>query len=246
MQRRLAIATALGILAASAIVSAHAEERAIVVELFTSQGCSSCPAADRLLGQMAQNPGIVALSLPVDYWDYLGWKDTLANPRHTARQRGYARGRGDRDVYTPQAVINGTLQTLGSDKPAIEAAIRATQADPATPAVAVKVSVSRGEIDVAVPASPRPVPEAEVWLCELARAVPVEIGHGENSGRTIVYHNVVRRWVRLGTWDGAHHSFQFPTEKLAHDGTDAIAVLVQKGSIEHPGPILGAASQSLN
>ena len=188
----------------------------------------------------------MAMSLPVDYWDYLGWKDTLANPRHTARQRGYARGRGDRDVYTPQAVINGTLHTLGSDKPAIEAAIRATQADPATPAVTVKLTVTGGEIDVTVPTSPRPVPETEVWLCELAKAVPVEIGRGENGGHTIVYHNVVRRWVRLGTWDGAEHSFQFPTEKLAHDGIDAVAVLVQKGSIEHPGPILGAASQSLH
>src|SRR5438105_4380360 len=83
-----------------------------VVELFTSQGCSSCPAADRLIGELAQDPAIVSISLPIDYWDYLGWKDTLADPRHTARQKAYSKVRGDREVYTPQAVVNGMLHAL--------------------------------------------------------------------------------------------------------------------------------------
>src|SRR3954467_13863223 len=102
--------------------SAQAEPRA-VIELFTSQGCSSCPAADKLAGELARDPSLVVMSLPVDYWDYLGWKDTLALPGHTNRQRAYSRSRGDREVYTPQVVVNGTIHTLGSDKDAIETAI---------------------------------------------------------------------------------------------------------------------------
>src|SRR3954467_7350296 len=102
--------------------SAQAETRA-VLELFTSQGCSSCPAADKLLGELASDPSLISISLPIDYWDYLGWKDTLADPRHTARQRAYSGVRGDREVYTPQVVVNGSVHALGSDRSAIEQAI---------------------------------------------------------------------------------------------------------------------------
>ena len=100
-----------------------AGEPRAVVELFTSQGCSSCPPADKLIGELAHDPSLVALSLPVDYWDYLGWKDTLALHGNSNRQRDYAVTRGDREVYTPQAVINGVVHALGSDKSAIEQAI---------------------------------------------------------------------------------------------------------------------------
>src|SRR5262245_64759959 len=99
---------------ASAAGQANAEPRA-VVELFTSQGCSSCPPADALLGKLAHDPDVIALSLPIDYWDYIGWKDTLALPGHTNRQKAYSRARGDRNVYTPQAIVNGAAQALGSD-----------------------------------------------------------------------------------------------------------------------------------
>src|SRR6266436_5087035 len=95
--------------------SAQAEPRA-VVELFTSQGCSSCPPADKLLSELAADPSLVAISVPIDYWDYLGWKDTLADHRNTARQKAYAHTRGDGQVYTPQVVVNGSLHALGSDK----------------------------------------------------------------------------------------------------------------------------------
>ena len=117
---RAALAVAVSL--ATTSLAAGAEPRA-VVELFTSQGCSSCPAADQLLGKLADDPSIVALSVPIDYWDYLGWKDTLADPRHTARQKAYSKVRGDREVYTPQVVVNGGLHALGSDKSAIERAI---------------------------------------------------------------------------------------------------------------------------
>src|SRR6266850_1279228 len=107
---------------AAALSAAHAQTRA-VIELFTSQGCSSCPPADKLMGELAADPAFVPISLPIDYWDYLGWKDTLADPHNTARQKAYAKVRGDREVYTPQVVVNGSLHVLGSDKAAIEHAI---------------------------------------------------------------------------------------------------------------------------
>ena len=115
-----------GIVTAGLSGSALAEPRT-VIELFTSQGCSSCPAADKLLGELAKDSSVVALSLPVDYWDYLGWKDTLASPLHTAKQRAYARARGDREIYTPQVVVNGAIPVIGSDKSDIDDAIRQTR-----------------------------------------------------------------------------------------------------------------------
>ena len=115
MKRRVALSIAV---VASALLSSAAmgaEPRA-VIELFTSQGCSSCPPADKLAGELAQDPSLLVMSLPIDYWDYLGWKDTLANPGHTKRQRAYSKARGDREVYTPQVVVNGMAHVLGSDR----------------------------------------------------------------------------------------------------------------------------------
>src|SRR4051794_5128855 len=146
--RRLAFAA----LATSAcLVTAAAAETRAVVELFTSQGCSSCPAADKLLGELVQDPTIVAMSVPIDYWDYLGWKDTLASPAHTARQRAYAKIRGDRQVYTPQVVVNGTLHVLGSDKAAIERAIATSRRNPAPMSVPVTVAAAGDKLTITVP-----------------------------------------------------------------------------------------------
>src|SRR3954469_735368 len=102
--------------------SANAQPRA-VLELFTSQGCSSCPPADKIIGDLAKDPSIIALSMPIDYWDYLGWKDTLADSRFSARQKAYSRMRGDRDVYTPQVIVNGSAHVIGSDRGKIDGAI---------------------------------------------------------------------------------------------------------------------------
>src|SRR6202166_590496 len=119
---------------------ARAEPRALL-ELFTSHGCSSCPAADKLLGELAADSSLIALSVPIDYWDYLGWKDTLASPGHSARQRAYARVRGDRQVYTPQIVVNGSMHALGSDRAAIERVITQTDRNAAIMSVPVLMSV---------------------------------------------------------------------------------------------------------
>jgi hypothetical protein len=211
-----------------------------VVELFTSQGCSSCPPADALLGKLAADPKLLVMSLPVDYWDYLGWKDTLAQPQHTARQRGYADMRGDREVYTPQAVINGATHVVGSDETAVDEAIAKARFGPvlSTP---VSLDASEGLFTVTVAEAQTPGGLGEVWLCLIAAAVPVKIGRGENRGRSITYHNVVRRWVRVGNWSGHKQSWTLPLSALTGEGVDTLAVLVQGGSLEHPGPLLGAS-----
>ena len=126
LRRSLASAPLIaGLLVASCALAVAGEPRALI-ELFTSQGCSSCPPADKLLGELAADPSLVVVSLPIDYWVYLGWKDTLASPGHAARQRAYARMRGDREVYTPQIVVNGTTHVVGSDRSAVEHAIAQT------------------------------------------------------------------------------------------------------------------------
>src|SRR5215204_5041079 len=144
---------------------AHAEPRA-VVELFTSQGCSSCPPADKIIGDLAKDPSVIALSLPIDYWDYLGWKDTLADSRFSARQKAYSRMRGDRDVYTPQVVVNGSKHVIGSDRTRIEGAMSETQKADGVMSVPVTMTVSGKQLTVSVAASKGPAAaHGEVWIC---------------------------------------------------------------------------------
>jgi hypothetical protein len=219
---------------------ANASEPRAVLELFTSQGCSSCPTADKLLGELAGDPSLVAVSVPIDYWDYLGWKDTLASPAHSARQRAYARVRGDRQVYTPQIVVNGSTHVLGSDRSAVERAITVTDRNAAIMSVPVLMSVGGNYLNVKVAAGKEHV-GGEVWLCLLVQSVPVEIGRGENHGRTVTYHNVVRRWLKLGDYTGTDAVWNVPIADILGDDIDGAAVLVQQGSHEKPGIILGAA-----
>src|SRR5437764_5340489 len=137
----------LGVCAIVAIIRpAHADPRA-VVELFTSQGCSSCPPADKIIGELAKDPSVIALSMPIDYWDYLGWKDTLADARFSARQKAYSHARGDRDVYTPQAIINGSIHVIGSDRAGIEGAIENNRKTTSAMSVTVTMSITRTQIN---------------------------------------------------------------------------------------------------
>jgi hypothetical protein len=221
------------------VPSAVAEPRA-VVELFTSQGCSSCPAADKVLGELAKDPSVVAMSLSIDYWDYLGWKDTLALPGHSLRQRAYARSRGDRKVYTPQVVVNGSVHVLGSDPAAIERAIEQTRRNAGTLAVPITASLNAGKLTVSV-SEATTGSSGEVWLCVMTRSMPVLVERGENRGRTITYHNVARRWHKLGDWHGQAMSWTVSIKDLNTEGADSAAVILQDGSSEKPGPMLGAA-----
>ena len=235
---------ALGVCAIIAVIRpAHADPRA-VVELFTSQGCSSCPPADKLMGELAKDPSIIALSMPIDYWDYLGWKDTLADSRFSARQKAYSHMRGDRDVYTPQAVINGSVHVVGSDRAGIEDAIGETDKTSNVMSVPVSMTVTGKQINVSVAGSRNssPVPmHGEVWICSVSKEVPISIGRGENRGREITYHNVVRNVLKVGDWNGTPDSWTVPLENISRDGVDAAAVYVQDGNRDKPGPMLGAA-----
>ncbi len=228
-----------GALAMSTCASVAAEPKA-VVELFTSQGCSSCPPADRLAAELTRDPKVIVLSLPVDYWDYLGWKDTLASPRYSARQRAYAKVRGDRDVYTPQVVVNGGIQVLGSDKAAIDSAVAQSRAKMTIP---VTLSKADGRLTVSVADGNG---QGEVWLCGIARSVPVTISRGENSGHVITYSNVGRRLIKLGDWNGKAQTWTVPLKDIGDDGVDAAAAMVQTGTSEKPGVMLGAAFATLN
>ena len=238
---------ALGVCAIVAVIRpAHAEPKA-VVELFTSQGCSSCPAADKLLGELARDPSVIALSLPIDYWDYLGWKDTLADARFSARQKAYSRMRGDRDVYTPQVVVNGAAHAIGSDRARIEGAIKDTGKAGKVMSLPVKVTLSGKQLTVSVAAGNESTPaRGEVWLCAISKAVPISIGRGENRGREVVYHNVVRNLLKVGDFNGSAGSWTVPLDSVMREGIDAAAVLVQDGSRDKPGPMLGAAFTALH
>jgi len=229
-----------------ALPSAMADPRA-VIELFTSQGCSSCPAADQLLAKLQADRSLIPLSLPIDYWDYLGWKDTLAIPGHATRQRAYSQVRGDREIYTPQAVVNGIAQAIGSDRGGIENAVAQSRSNASSLSVPLQVKVADEQVSVRLPARERAQASAgEVWLCALSGSVSVGIARGENRGRTITYTNVVRRWIKLGSWNGKSETFTIPIDAIKSDGVDAVAVILQGGSFERPGAIMGASLTSLN
>src|ERR1700675_1343567 len=171
---------ALGVCAIVAIIRpAHADPRA-VVELFTSQGCSSCPPADKIIGELDKDSSVIAISLPIDYWDYLGWKDTLADSRFSARQKAYSHMRGEREVYTPQVVVNGSAHVLGSDRARIESAIEDTKKADGVRAVPISMPLAGKQIDISVAASGKgsAVTHGEVWICSISKAVPIAIGRG--------------------------------------------------------------------
>jgi hypothetical protein len=237
----MAVAAGVGLLF---VTPAAADPRA-VIELFTSQGCSSCPDADRLLGEITKDPSVIAVSLPIDYWDYLGWKDTLADPKFTARQKAYSKIRGDRQVYTPQVVVNGKLHALGSDRASIEKAISDSSGKHGVMSVPVKVSMAKGQITVSLPESTSANNTAEVWICSVAKEIPVAIGRGENRGKDVTYHNVVRNWLKVGDWSGKAATWTVPIENLNSQGVDGAIVYVQEGNREKPGAMLGAAYSSL-
>ncbi len=244
VNRCLAYAVVVACSSAATLSSGFAGPRA-VIELFTSQGCSSCPPADKLVGEFTSDPALVAVSLPIDYWDYLGWKDTLADPRNTARQKAYSKTRGDREVYTPQVVVNGSLHAVGSDRSAIERAIMQSRKDAATLSLPVSMVLADGRLNVTVPEHELHA-AAHLLIWGLAKAITVEIKRGENHGKTITYHNVARRWLHLGPWTGKANTWSVPLNDVEGEGVEGAAVMVQTGTIEKPSTILGAAMASLH
>ncbi len=192
---------------------------------------------------------MIALSFPVDYWDYLGWKDTLADSRFSARQKAYSHMRGDRGVYTPQAVVNGTINVLGSDRAGIESAAKRTQSLEGVMSVPVTMTKSGGQIKVSVADAAGKTGEikaGEIWICAVSKSVPITISRGENRGQQVTYHNVVRNVLKVGDWNGKAGSWTVPLENISREGVDAAAVYVQDGNRDKPGQMLGAAFTSLN
>ncbi len=211
-----------------------------VIELYTSQGCSDCPAADALLKTYIDEQNVVGLTLPVDYWDYLGWKDTLAGPRNTERQRDYAERFGIGTVYTPQAVVNGAVEVLGSSASEIERAINATATALASSRVPVHFWHYGNSVIIEAGAAPNDAEpkEATIWLAVVQKRVDVPVKDGENKGRTLTYYNVVRELTPVGVWNGRPTTIRLARADIMKPETEDLVVLIQEA---RSGPIIGAA-----
>lgn len=221
---------ALATLASGAV---QAQDNPVVVELFTSQGCSSCPPADDMLRELARMDGVVALALHVDYWDYIGWKDSFAQPAFTERQQNYARAVGERTVYTPQLIVGGLDRVVGADAMAVMAHLRAHAA--AQTGIALNVARDGGTLVIRADAMPG---QGEPLVVQVVRYNPeetVSIEQGENAGHRLTYVNIVTAWDEVGLWAaGEPLSLNVP-----FDGTEPGVVIVQEQGL---GRIMAAAA----
>jgi hypothetical protein len=209
-----------------------------VVEMFTSQGCSSCPPADAYLEALAARDDVLALGYHVDYWDYLGWTDTLGSAENTARQYAYRKAFGNRSVYTPQAIVNGLHDEVGSRTGAVDQLLAAS--------VALSLAITlepgpMGGLDIEIAGGKPDQAPAHVHLVYFLRSIDVPVSRGENAGHTITYVNSVRSMSTVGLWTGDDMLIRLPMSDLEKSDADACAVLVQRADGNgHPGAILGA------
>ncbi|MGN6516446.1 MAG: DUF1223 domain-containing protein [Rhizomicrobium sp.] len=229
-------AAAAALLPAGLADAGGAARRPIVVELYTSQGCNSCPPADSFLGQLAARKDVIAMSLPITYWDMLGWKDTLGSEADTKRQKAYAQAMWRGGVYTPQVIVDGVNDIVGGREAQIESAIAARAADETV--VPVTISLGKSAIHVAIGASPMRDANATVWFFRIQPQATVNITGGENAGHTYTYRNIVRDIRAVGVWKGQSVALDLPRQELIGTSRDSIAVLVQQGGY---GRIVGAA-----
>jgi len=208
-----------------------------VVELFTSQGCASCPPADALLTSLAEEPDVIALAYHVDYWDYVGWPDTFGSADNSNLQRSYAKGWNSSRIYTPQMVINGTKDVVGSRRNEVQTAL-----DHAVLDLPVAISMTGQMIKIAV--QPRAgEQDAVVWLVTYRDRAEVSIDKGDNAGKTMVYTQVVTKRQLLGMWEAATGAqFKLPIDEVLDQDSSGVAVLVQQDDAGSPGPIIGAAA----
>lgn len=240
ISRRGALSLGAAALAAPLIgLQAHASsELPVLVELFTSQGCSSCPAADKLAATLKASTGATVVSFNVDYWDYLGWRDTLAKPEYTQRQMDYAKSRGDNDVYTPQMVIDGDRHAVGSNQAQVTNAISAAYKTQAKLPMTLKANDTELIVEMGEGAV---TPEATLWLMAIAPTVLVKIERGENAGKEIAYQNVVRKLVPAGLWNGQAAKLTFPRKGIINGDVKSCLAVLQKGKV---GQVLGMANWS--
>ncbi|PWR03164.1 DUF1223 domain-containing protein [Meridianimarinicoccus roseus] len=216
--------------------AAPAARAPVVVELFTSQGCVSCPPADELLAELAQRDDVLPLALHVDYWDYIGWEDSFAQAAFTTRQKEYARSAGRRMIYTPQLIVGGHLEVAGYKPNKVLNAIASEKDRPAR----VRIDVTPAQ-DGALTVRLTPLRAidgpARVIALRFRPLAEVHIERGENAGRTLHYANIVTDWTLIGTWDGTAPA-EFTLQKPTGPDTLRGAVLVQE---DGPGPVLSAA-----
>ena len=236
---RIAAGAALGGLGLSSIRAAEATvplpNAPVVVELFTSQGCSSCPPADRLLAELARRPDVIALSVHVDYWDYIGWKDRFATAATTARQHAYAQSLKQRYVYTPEMVFNGAAHDPGTNADRVEKLVKraAEQAGARSNPGLSALSGGRNLIELPKTAG---APPCDIWLLSVDPRHVTSVGRGENRGATLTNVNVVRSIEKIAAWNGEAARLTVAAGKLPPGA--AMVVLVQ---CVNQGPILGAA-----
>jgi len=217
-------------------VSAEAGQKDLtVVELFTSEGCSSCPPADTFVGELADRDDILALALHVDYWDYIGWKDRFANPSYTQRQRDYAKQFKLRYVYTPQVVVDGAFQSVGSDRGQVLDAIAQSRKFKKIP-----VQLENSVEGMVLKLAKAEVGQVNVYSVFYDRSRETDVRRGENSGRKLVHANVVRDMTRLATWRGNPLEISVPASA---NGGDVCAVILQSVA---SGQIIGAARLALD
>ena len=220
------------IAAALALGAATAEPRPVVIELYTSEGCSSCPPAEAFMGVLAQRSDVLPLSFHVDYWDNQGWHDRFSSADSTRRQRAYASKLHHDSVYTPQAIIDGQTDLVGSGNSAILSELAKPHEG-----VATRIVIDTQYLDVSV-AAQASGKRSDVLLVSYLREATSHIGRGENSGRTLQEFNIVRSIKRLGSWNGSACTFRLPLGSLPQDATHAAVLLQTQGQ----GAILGATS----
>lgn len=235
--RSVVIAASLAALVVGTAVAGEGKHARGVVELFTSQGCNSCPPADAIFSDMAQQDDMVALAYHVTYWDYLGWRDTMGSKENTERQYSYMRALGAGSVYTPQVIVNGRVHVNGANRPAIEESLDET---PTALPVGVKVSTSGDSVVIETEATSKPVGKAHVVLVYYEPPRQIDIGRGENNGRKMTYWNAVTGVQTAGMWHGKAERYELPASEVSKKG--GCAVLLQKVAKDGgPGEILGAA-----
>ena len=238
---RAGCVAALGAFAFGASALAGGAREPIMVELFTSQGCSSCPAADTFLGELQARQDVVAISFNIDYWDYIGWRDTLASHENTLRQQAYSRVlSSSHQVYTPQMVIDGDDDVAGNQRDKALAIIEHCKSEDVDQRIPVTLRLTGDEVDVAV--GPGPKKEATVWMAHTLSSRQVNIGQGENRGRVVTYHNVVRSFAAVGKFSGEPLSLRLPIKGQPGENSDGIVVWVQIGEM---GKIYGVAQIKL-
>lgn len=222
-----------------ATTASHGADKLTVVELYTSQGCSSCPPADTYLGKLAERDNIIALSFHVDYWDYIGWKDPYALPENTNRQRAYARDLGMGYVYTPQMVVQGMAHTTGSNRGAVENLIRDLKG-----AKRLDISIKHGDggLVLDIPGGTFDDEDARIFIATYDAKHENDVSRGENAGHKLAHYNVVREMTEIGTWSGEAIAMTVTEKMIKMTGHDGCAVLVQSTK---NGRILGAAKIGL-